>query len=204
MTPQEAFVTRLRRYRQRNQISLGDIAQQTNVKQELLEAFVGRNVKFGVQTRVDLWTPPMLDLLGAAGCVSIEAGVESISVEGRNLLDKKSRLTTEQISDRMVHARRTVPFVQANLLDAQVDSADAVEEWRQYLISHGVWANKPVPLFPYPGSPGYSRRWGAPDDQAWERAVNHYLASFDEFSDIQDARPLRLDELEIDVPHVGR
>ena len=39
MTPQEAFVTRLRRYRQRNQISLGDIAQQTNVKQELLEAF---------------------------------------------------------------------------------------------------------------------------------------------------------------------
>jgi transcriptional regulator with XRE-family HTH domain len=38
MTPQETFVTRLRRYRQRNQVSLEEIAQQTNVKQELLEA----------------------------------------------------------------------------------------------------------------------------------------------------------------------
>jgi len=94
-----------------------------------------------------------------------------------------------------------VPFVQANLLDAQVDSAEAVEGWRRHLIAHGVWANKPVPLFPYPGSPGYARRWGAPDDRAWERAVDHYLASFAEFSDIQDARPLRLDDLEIAAPH---
>lgn len=38
MTPQETFVTRLRRHRQRNQVSLDEIAQQTNVKPELLEA----------------------------------------------------------------------------------------------------------------------------------------------------------------------
>ena len=55
---------------------------------DLLDALVPRPVKFGVQTRIDLWTPPMLDLLGAAGCVSIEAGVESMSETGRNLLDK--------------------------------------------------------------------------------------------------------------------
>jgi B12-binding domain/radical SAM domain protein of rhizo-twelve system len=170
---------------------------------ELLEALRARRITFCVQTRVDLWTPPMLDLLGAAGCVSIEAGVESISVEGRNLLDKKSRLTTDQISERLVHARQSVPFVQANLLDAQVDADEAVEAWRQHLIAHGVWANKPVPLFPYPGSPDYSRRWGHPDDQAWERAVDHYLASFDEFSDIQDARPLRLDQLESAARHAA-
>jgi B12-binding domain/radical SAM domain protein of rhizo-twelve system len=163
---------------------------------ELLEALVERPVIFGVQTRIDLWTAPMLDLLGKAGCVSIEAGVESISIAGRNLLDKKSRLSTEEISERLLHARETVPFVQANLLDAGVDAPEDVERWRQRLIDRGVWANKPVPLFPYPGSPDYSRRWGAPDDQAWERAVDHYLASFDEFSDIQDARPARLSELE--------
>ena len=58
-------------------------------------------------------------------------------------------------------------------------------------------ANKPVPMFPYPGSPGYSRRWGAPDDRAWERAMDFYLAQFDEFSDIQDARPRPLAELEL-------
>ncbi len=87
---------------------------------ELLEALVARPVIFGVQTRIDLWNRDMLDLLGDAGCVSIEAGVESISEEGRNLLDKKCRLTTDEITARLVHARSRVPFVQANLIDARV------------------------------------------------------------------------------------
>jgi hypothetical protein len=51
-------------------------------------------------------------------------------------------------------------------------------------------------MFPYPGSPGYARQWGAPDDEAWERAMDHYLARFDAFSDVQNARPLPLCELE--------
>jgi anaerobic magnesium-protoporphyrin IX monomethyl ester cyclase len=170
---------------------------------ELLEALAGRRVKFGVQTRIDLWSEPLLDLLGAAGCVSIEAGVESISTLGRNLLDKRSRLSTEEISARLLHARKSVPFVQANLLDAQVDQPADVEAWRQHLIAHGVWANKPVPLFPYPGSPDYTRRWGAPDEGAWERAVDHYLSNFDEFSDIQDVRPRPLAELESPVRHAA-
>jgi len=37
MTPQESFVTRLRRHRQRNQISLDEIAAAMRVKRELLE-----------------------------------------------------------------------------------------------------------------------------------------------------------------------
>src|SRR3954463_15050260 len=162
----------------------------------LLEALVTRPVQFGVQTRIDLWSTAMLDLLGRAGCVSIEAGVESITVEGRNLLEKGSRLTTEQIAARLIHARSSVPFVQANLLESGSDDPGEVERWRQHLQQFGVWANKPVPMFPYPGSPGYSKRWGLPDDVAWERAMDHYLAQFDEFSDIQDARPLPLAELE--------
>jgi B12-binding domain/radical SAM domain protein of rhizo-twelve system len=164
---------------------------------ELLEALVSRPVSFGVQTRVDLWTPSMLELLGRAGCVSIEAGIESITVEGRNLLDKGSKLTTEQLAERLIHARRFVPFVQANLLESGSDDPAEVESWRERLQQHGVWANKPVPMFPYPGSPGYARRWGAPDDLAWERAMDLYLSQFDEFSDIQDARPLPLSELEM-------
>ena len=164
---------------------------------ELLEALVDRPVQFGVQTRIDLWTPQMLDLLGRAGCVSIEAGVESITVEGRNLLDKGSRLTTEQLTERLIHARRGVAFVQANLLESGSDDPREVDAWRAHLQAHGVWANKPVPMFPYPGSPGYAKLWGVPDDRAWERAMDHYLARFDEFSDIQDARPRPLSELEL-------
>jgi anaerobic magnesium-protoporphyrin IX monomethyl ester cyclase len=165
-------------------------------QRELLDALVSRPVTFGVQTRIDLWTPAMLDLLGRAGCVSIEAGVESITVEGRNLLDKGSRLTTEQIAERLIHARRSVPFVQANLLESGADDPAAVEAWRQHVQRFGVWANKPVPMFPYPGSPDYTRRWGAPDDTAWERAMDHYLGAFHAFSDIQDARPRPLEQLE--------
>jgi B12-binding domain/radical SAM domain protein of rhizo-twelve system len=174
---------------------------------ELLQALVTRGVKIGVQTRIDLWNHEMLDLLGRAGCVSIEAGVESISEQGRNLLDKNSRLTTDQITERLVYARERVPFVQANLIDAKVDEADAVERWREYLGGYGVWANKPVPLFPYPGSPDYSKRWGAPDDRAWERAIDYYFAEHHAFSDIQDERPLSLEMLELEAagpPRAGR
>ena len=39
MDPQDAFVTRLRRYRERNQISLDEISQSTRIKRELLHAF---------------------------------------------------------------------------------------------------------------------------------------------------------------------
>jgi len=163
---------------------------------ELLAALATRNVKFGIQTRIDLWNAAHLDLLGQAGCVSIEAGVESITVEGRNLLDKGTRMTTADLAARLVLARQHVPFVQANLLDSGGDDPAEVESWRRGLQAHGVWANRPVPMFAYPGSPSYTRRWGAPDDQAWERALDQYLTRFNEFSDIQDARPRPMHELE--------
>ncbi len=55
--------------------------------------------------------------------------------------------------------------------------------------AQGVWANEPVPLYPYPSSPDYRALWGEPDDQAWERAHEHYLAQLRRFSDIQEAAP---------------
>lgn len=44
MTPQETFVTRLRRHRQRNRITLDEIAADTRVKRELLEALEQNNL----------------------------------------------------------------------------------------------------------------------------------------------------------------
>jgi anaerobic magnesium-protoporphyrin IX monomethyl ester cyclase len=63
----------------------------------------------------------------------------------------------------------------------------------------GIWANDPVPLFPYPGSPDYGKLWGMPDDRAWERAHEHYLRQFDDFSDVQEERPRHLHELELEA-----
>ena len=163
---------------------------------ELLEALVERPVEFGVQTRIDLWRPDMLDLLGRAGCVSIEAGVESLTPHGRDWLDKDCKLSTEELRDRLIHAKRSVPFVQANLIMTEGDDPEIIARWREELQQHGVWANEPVPLFPYPGSPEYRRIWGLPDDDAWERALDYYLDRYASFSDIQEAQPRRLAELE--------
>ena len=156
---------------------------------DVLQMLAARRVKFGMQTRIDLWNEENIEMLGRGGCVSIEAGVESITPEGRDLLDKKCKMSTDDLTDQLIFARKHVPFVQANLLDSEFDDPAEVEAWRQRLEAAGVWANKPVPLFPYPGSPDYTRRWGAPDDRAWERAHDFYLNSFTEFSDIQERQP---------------
>lgn len=167
----------------------------------LLEALAARPVAFGIQTRIDLWQPQMLDLLGAAGCVSIEAGVESLTAEGRAALDKKCRMSTDELAERLIYARRRVPFVQANLIEMPADDAALVDAWRERLRGAGVWANDPVPLYPYPSSPDYRRLWGMPDGAAWERAHAHYLAQFARLSDIQDDHPLPLADLEAACAH---
>ena len=163
---------------------------------DLLAALVTRPVQFGIQTRIDLWKPELLELLGQAGCVSIEAGVESLTVDGRAALDKRCKMTTDELADRLITARQHVPFVQANLIETAADEAELVRAWRARLQDAGVWANDPVPLYPYPSSPDYRKLWGAPDDQAWERAHRHYLGQFATFSDIQEEAPVALPVLE--------
>jgi anaerobic magnesium-protoporphyrin IX monomethyl ester cyclase len=163
----------------------------------LLEALCDRDLRFGVQTRIDLWKPDMIDLLGEAGCVSIEAGVESITREGRAALDKNCRMSTDELTERLYHAKCRVPFVQANLIATPWDDPGDVRRWRDGMRAAGVWANDPVPMFPYPGSPQYGKLWGLPDDGAWERALDYYLRQFASFSDLQEERPLSLEELEL-------
>ncbi|WP_394824232.1 TIGR04295 family B12-binding domain-containing radical SAM protein [Pendulispora albinea] len=162
----------------------------------LLEALIPRRIAFGVQMRIDNWSKEMLALLGAAGCVSIEAGVESISPQGRSLLAKRCKLSTPELTELLLLAKRHVAFVQANLLDGKFDDPQELARWRDDLSRGGVWSNDPVPLFAYPGSPEYTLRWGPPDDVAWERAHADYLERFRAFSDIQEQAPASLDELE--------
>ncbi len=162
----------------------------------LLAALAERKLKIGIQTRIDLWNEESITALASAGCVSIEAGVESITEAGRAYLDKKCKMSTGELTQRLIFAKKQVSFVQANLLAMTEDDADEIESWRKHLERYGIWANKPVPLFPYPGSPEYTRKWGPADDLAWERAHDAYLKGFDSFSDIQEQRPQPLIELE--------
>ncbi len=165
--------------------------------QALLRALSDRHLAFGVQLRIDLWNDDSLEQLGRAGCVSIEAGVESITEEGRSFMNKPSFISLDEITRRLISARKHVPFVQANLIGISSDNPEIITRWRKSLQEHGVWSNDPVPLFPYPGSALYTKLFGEADDSAWEKAHAFYLETSGKLSDIQDQQPLPLAELEV-------
>ena len=165
----------------------------------LLEGIAERPVKIGFQTRIDLWDEETLDLLGRAHCISMECGVESITHEGREDLNKNCRIGTDRISELLIHARERIPWVQANLILTERDDRVEIHRWQEALKQKGVWASEPVPMFPFPGSPLYTKTFDAPpDDMAWERAHRHYTSIFagKGYSDIQEQTPLALEELE--------
>jgi B12-binding domain/radical SAM domain protein of rhizo-twelve system len=166
---------------------------------KLLEGLAQRNVQIGFQTRIDLWNEGTLDLLGRAGCISMEVGIESITDEGRDELNKNCRMSTERITELLIYARTRIPWVQANLILTEKDDKHEIERWQRHLKERGVWVSEPVPMFPFPGSPGYVEIFGSlPDDQAWERAHHYYTSLFSDkgFSDIQDQRPRSIEDLE--------
>lgn len=165
----------------------------------LLEEIAKRPVSIGFQSRIDLWDEAGMDLLGRAHTVSFECGIESITEEGRDELNKNCRMTTDRISDLLIYAKGRIPWVQANLIKTQHDDPALVAAWQQRMKAAGVWVSEPVPMFPFPGSPQYVETFGAqPDETAWERAHAFYLNIFADkgFSDIQSAQPLSLAELE--------
>ncbi|HWR37251.1 MAG TPA: TIGR04295 family B12-binding domain-containing radical SAM protein [Clostridia bacterium] len=165
----------------------------------LLEGIAERNVQIGFQTRIDLWDEETLDLLGRARCISMECGIESITEEGRDELNKNCRMGTERITELLIYARQRIPWVQANLILTEKDDKEEIRLWQENLKAHGVWVSEPVPMFPFPGSPLYVQTFGAlPDDDAWERAHSFYTSIFNNkgYSDIQEQRPVPLVQLE--------
>ncbi len=165
----------------------------------LLEGLAERKVNIGFQTRIDLWDEESLDLLGRAHTISMECGIESITDEGRDELNKNCRMSTDRIVELLIYARTRIPWVQANLILTERDDKDEIRRFQERLQKHDVWVSEPVPMFPFPGSPLYLQTFGsAPDDQAWERAHHHYTSAFAQkgYSDIQEQRPESIESLE--------
>lgn len=166
---------------------------------ELLDGLAQLPLTFGMQTRIDLWNEESIEWLGRARCISLECGIEAITPEGRERFRKGCRIDNARIAQLLRLARRQIPWVQANLIANDEDDLEAIEAWRTELIADGVWVSKPVPVFAFPGSPLYTSLFGAPDDQAWERAHRHYLAVNNQrryYSDIQSSHPQPLPRME--------
>jgi B12-binding domain/radical SAM domain protein of rhizo-twelve system len=166
--------------------------------QRLLKELSRRPVTIGLQTRIDLWNEETLDLLGDAHCISMECGIESITDEGRDELNKNCRISTARISELLIYAKQRIAWVQANLILTEHDERGQIRAWQENLKKHGVWVSEPVPMFPYPGTPFYQQVFGPPDDRAWERAHQYYTETFRQkgFSDIQEQQPTPIKELE--------
>ncbi|MGH9570412.1 MAG: TIGR04295 family B12-binding domain-containing radical SAM protein, partial [Candidatus Angelobacter sp.] len=165
----------------------------------LLEGIAERPVKIGFQTRIDLWNEETLDLLGRAHCISMECGIESITEQGREELNKNCRMDTGRIGELLIYARKRIPWVQANLILTDKDDRGQIQAWQEHLRREGVWVSEPVPMFPFPGSPLYLQTFGVPpDDMAWERAHHYYTSTFagKGYSDIQEQKPVPIEELE--------
>ena len=165
----------------------------------LLEGMAERPVSIGFQTRIDLWNEETLDLLGRAHCISFECGIESITEEGRDELNKNCRMDTERITELLIYAKQRIHWVQANLILTEKDNKADISKWQERLKAHGVWVSEPVPMFPFPGSPLYVQTFGAqPDDRAWERAHHYYTSTFSDkgYSDVQEQRPAPIEDLE--------
>jgi anaerobic magnesium-protoporphyrin IX monomethyl ester cyclase len=164
----------------------------------LLEELSHRPISIGLQTRIDLWNEETLDLLGRARCISMECGIESITEQGRDELNKNCRITTERLSQLLIYARKRIPWVQANLILTERDERKDIVAFQERLKAEGVWVSDPVPMFPYPGTPMYQQMFGPIDDQAWERAHRYYTNTFRKkgYSDIQAQAPVALEDLE--------
>src|SRR5207249_11226768 len=165
---------------------------------QLLEQLSTRKVTIGLQTRIDLWDEESLDLLGRAHCISMECGIESISDEGRQELNKNCRMDTPRMMELLIYARGRIPWVQANLLLTEKDDKSEIRQWQDTLKAEGVWVSEPVPMFPFPGSPLFWQEFHeSPQDDAWEKAHEYYLSAFSQkgYSDIQEQEPAALAEL---------
>jgi transcriptional regulator with XRE-family HTH domain len=92
MTPQEVFLGRLRRHRERNRISLDEIADETRVKRELLEFF----------ERNDLSAWPR----GLYARAWVRAYASTIGLDPIDTVDEFCRLFPE-VGDRRVHGTIT-------------------------------------------------------------------------------------------------
>ncbi len=164
----------------------------------LLEGIAERSINIGFQSRIDLWDEESLDLLGRANCISMECGIESITEQGRDELNKNCRIGTDRISELLIYAKQRIYWVQANLIRTEHDNKEDIRRWQENLKAHGVWVSEPVPMFPFPGTPLYVQLFGQPDDEAWERAHHYYTKTFSDkgFSDIQEQKPAAIEDLE--------
>src|SRR5437870_12963218 len=96
----------------------------------LLEGLRYRPVTIGLQTRIDLWDEETLDLLGQAHCISMECGIESITDQGRDELNKNCRMSTERLSQLLIYAKYRIPWVQANLILTDHDNRIEIRAWQ--------------------------------------------------------------------------
>ena len=126
---------------------------------------------FGVQTRIDLWT--RADARPArARRLRLDRGRrrEHHRARAATCSTRTAGCRPSELTERLIHAKRRVPFVQANLLESGADDPAKSRRGGSICSSTACGRTSRCRCSPIPGRPTTPARWGAPDDRAWERA----------------------------------
>lgn len=132
----------------------------------VLKILSERGLKFGLQTRPDIWTKERIIRLKDAGCVYVEIGMEATNHQDIRRLEKFSR---PEYASEMLHLfENHIPHVGVNCFDTRNPDLKVGQDNSVVLDKYGDPAN---PFIPYPGTP-----WGddalkkyTSNDVSWEQ-----------------------------------
>ncbi|MCP5013744.1 MAG: radical SAM protein [Ketobacter sp.] len=119
---------------------------------DVLEIFKFYNLKFGLQTRPDIWTKREIDNLVYAGCLYVELGTESLSEEGIGVLSKFRDVS--HVLELTNYFRLRVPYVGVNVIDVGNPDLNLLSRSLAKLELDNEGKHPPA-FIPYPNTP-----WG--------------------------------------------
>lgn len=119
-------------------------------------------IKYGIQTRPDIWTKARIEGLASSGCCYVELGLETQSVQGHEALGKFHDIGL--INANILAFRDCIEFVGCNIFDVDNPDLSLNPPARERGADDG-YGNKPMAFIPYPHTP-----WG---ERAIERSGAH-------------------------------
>jgi anaerobic magnesium-protoporphyrin IX monomethyl ester cyclase len=118
----------------------------------VMEMLARRDIRFGIQTRPDIWTARDMELLASSGCIYAEVGTESTVVSGVAALEKFRK--PDGALEATETIKRVIPHVGVNIVD--VGNPDLQRVPRRVARGHRDNEGRRPPAFiPYPSTP-----WG--------------------------------------------
>ncbi len=119
-------------------------------------------IKYGIQTRPDIWNEDRINLLLETGCVYVELGLEVLEEE---LIMKSQKFKDDKLYEKVEYFNNIIPIVNKNIID--VVNPDYAEPDKSGYQRDNE-GNAPPPLIPYP-----TTKWGDTSLKKYHHKIGH-------------------------------